>query len=64
MPTLRLLHDLGSSERIIADAVKLRFTHNKDGTLAPLAEGSTAPIAFITGQPGIVKVRKYAFTID
>jgi hypothetical protein len=55
---------LEEGRRVIPFAYNESMIQNADGTLAPLAEGSTAPIAFITGQPGIVKVRKYAFTID
>jgi hypothetical protein len=60
----RLGYDLkpeGEGQRILAAGILERFTRNKDGTLAPLTPGSTAPVAETRAHAGIVKVERYHF---
>ena len=42
-----------------ARAIETKFTKNADGTLAPLTEGSTQPVAAIVRHAGIARVLRY-----
>jgi hypothetical protein len=55
------LRDAGETERIIPAAITERFVKNADGTLGPLAEGSTQPVTSIVHHACIIKVRRWAF---
>ena len=54
--------DEGVGERILPAGITERFVRNADGSLAPLTEGSTAPIAETRHHAGITSVRR--FVID
>ena len=50
-------------ERILSNAITERFQQKADGSLGPLTEGSTNPVALIAHHAGIVRVRRYAFPV-
>jgi hypothetical protein len=57
------VRDLGDGERNLATAIVERFTTRGDGELEPLVEGSTKAVAQTRRHAGIVKVRRYVFSM-
>jgi hypothetical protein len=64
------LADLGYSPveieggtRILPTAIEESFVRNVDGTLSPLTEGNAKPVAEVRTHAGIVRTRRYCFTI-
>jgi hypothetical protein len=55
--------EMGEGERILATAIVERFVARADGEFEQLTEGSTNPIALTVTHGGIVKVRRYAFSM-
>ena len=55
--------ELDEGERILPAAIVEKFTRRADGELEPLSEGSTKPIAETTTHAGIVKVKRWAFSM-
>jgi hypothetical protein len=55
--------EIGPGQRILPHAVVTRFTRNVDGTLAPLAEGSTAAVTTTFTGAGIAKTKLWGFEI-
>src|SRR5258708_3657066 len=56
--------DLGDGERILATTIVEQFTLTAAGEFEPLVEGSTKPVAQTRRHAGIVKVRRYAFSMS
>lgn len=57
------LEEIQGGERILPHGISERFTRNADGSLAPVVEGSTQPIAVVTTHAGIVKTRRFSFSM-
>jgi hypothetical protein len=50
-------------QRILPAAITERFARRADGELEPVTEGSTRPIAETRTHAGIVKVKRWAFSM-
>jgi hypothetical protein len=57
------VRDLGDGERILAIAITEQFTLRAYGEFEPLVEGSTKPVAQTWRHAGIVKVKRYGFSM-
>jgi hypothetical protein len=57
------VRDLGDGERILAAAIVEQFTLAADGEFEPLVEGSTKPVAQTRRHAGIVRVKRYGFSM-
>jgi hypothetical protein len=57
------VRDLGEGERILAAAITEQFTLNAAGEFEALVEGSTKPVAQTMRHAGIVKVKRYGFSM-
>jgi hypothetical protein len=57
------VREIGDGERILPHRIVERFTRRADGELEPVNEGSTKPIAETRTHAGIVKVRRYSFSL-
>jgi hypothetical protein len=57
------VQEVGDGERILPTAITDRLTQNADGTLGPVAAGSTLPVTMIVHHAGVVRVRRYEFRL-
>jgi hypothetical protein len=57
------VRDLEEGERILAAAITEQFTLNAAGEFEALVEGSTKPVAQTMRHAGIVKVKRYGFSM-
>jgi hypothetical protein len=57
------VEEIGEGERILPFGIVEKFVRGDDGTMQPLTEGSTRPIAEVRTHAGIAKVRRFSFGI-
>jgi hypothetical protein len=55
------LKELAPDQRIVVDAIKVRFTRNADGSLGQLTPGSTQAVTMTIAHPGICRTRRFSF---
>ena len=54
-----IVEKTGESQRILSQAMTVKFTTRADGELEPLTEGSTKPVTMHTTHAGIATVEQY-----